>query len=170
MKASSGTKVLALAIVLTLLFPVPAALAAPAAARIEGRVFDTDLVSPAAGLAVQAYAEGAKAPLVTALTGKDGRFRLGAVPAGNYVLVLADGAGKPLAAAPVATKSGQRAKVNLALAPAQSSTGGQKGFFQSTGGAIVTIVASAVVLALLADSLLDEDEAPPPAPVSPSGV
>lgn len=165
-------KTLSLALAVSLILGQAPLLAAPAA-RIEGRVFGADLKTPVANYGVQAYERGSKTPAATTTTGKDGRFRLDSVPAGNYVLVLADGQGHAIAAAEVAAKDGVRSSVTLALpdkkpgegrlAPAQS--GG--GFFGTTGGAILTIVGSAVVLALAADSLVDDDETPQ-APVSPS--
>ncbi len=168
MKAFRRFNTLTLVLVAALVLGQAPALLASPAARIEGRIFATDMTTPAAGLDVNVTAEGAKAPVATTRTDKDGKFRLDGVEAGKYLLVLVDGSGKPVAAAPVTAAPGQRANLTLALpavkaAPAQASKGG---WFTTTFGAVTTVVASAVILALAADSVVDNDE--DPEPVSPS--
>lgn len=102
MKANRLMKLVTVAIAAALfLGPVPTAMATPSSAdaRLAGRVFDKDLVTPAASLTVAATSLGAKAPAASSRTDKDGRFELAALPAGYYDLLISDAKGQPLATA-----------------------------------------------------------------------
>jgi hypothetical protein len=154
--------------------PIPASLSAPALTRISGRVFDHDLVTPAADLTVQAIPENAKAPLASGQTDHRGRFRLQGLPADNYILLLSDAAGAPVAAARVETRTASSRIVTLALpetppegaAPpaggSASKPSEKKGtvekkhrgilaWISTPVGATVALVAGAVVLAAIAN-------------------
>ncbi len=145
-----------------------AVLAAPAPARdahLAGSVFGADLRSPAAGLEVRALPAGGKTPVATAVTDRRGRFDLGDLPAGEYLLVLVRPEEKaPVAAARVTAHRGDATPVVLALpgakapegAPAASS--GIAAWIATPLGATVTLVAAAVVIAVAADSVSDNSE------------
>ncbi len=156
-------------------------IAAPAAATInlDGRVFAADRTTPAAGLTVQAVPDGAKEPRAQTTTDRTGRFHLLGMPAGEYLLVLLDASGTPLAAAAV-TAEGPASSVVLALpgtdplAPAFASDENQEeqataepgddsddsGFavwVSSPVGATITLVAAATILAVGARQLTKDD-------------
>lgn len=155
--------------------------AAPVAAtsRLGGRIFAADRRTPAAGLTVQAVPEGAKEPRSETTTDRTGRFQLHGVPAGEYLLVMLDASGTPIAAAPV-TAAGPGTDVVLALpapnslAPAveeeeedegtseeQGEDGGRSGFavwVSTPTGATITLVSAATLLAIGAKQLTDDDD------------
>lgn len=183
--------VLALALILG---QIPAVLAAPAAnARISGRVFETDLTTPAADLVVQAYPEGRPAPLAAGRTDEKGRFLLKGLPAGSFVVLLVTEQGQALAATRVQMNNDEHKKLLLALpqetgekppegaekppeagekppaeaeAAAPEEKTGILSWMSTPLGATVTIVAAALVLAVVADELTSDS--PPPPPVTPT--
>ena len=179
-----------LACVLTLaliLGQIPAVLAAPAAnSRISGRVFETDLITPAADLVVQAYPEGKPAPLAAGRTDEKGRFLLKGLPAGSFVVLLVTEQGQALAATRVQMNNDEHKKLLLALPQesaekppeggekppegAEAATPAKKGgilsWMSTPVGATVTIVAAALVLSVAADELTSST--PPPPPVTPT--
>lgn len=97
--------------------PIPIAFSgpSPAAARLTGRIFEPDLVTPATDLTVQAYPEGAKTPVAVCKTDHRGRFDIEDLPAGPYVLLMWRNSDAPLAAARVDVPAGSRRIVALAL-------------------------------------------------------
>jgi hypothetical protein len=153
-------------------------LAAPSApADLAGRIFDSDFRSPATGLTVQALAEGEKTPTASASTDDAGRFRLADVPRGDYTLVFLDEAGTARAATRVEAGTRQGEHLMLALpevAPGQTEEdddGGILAWISSPTGATITMVAGAVVLAVLVDEAVGDDDDDldlPPPDVSPS--
>ena len=186
-----------LACVLTLaliLGQIPAVFAAPAASsRISGRVFETDLITPAADLLVQAYPEGQPAPLAAGRTDEKGRFLLKGLPAGSFVVLLVTEQGQALAATRVQMNNDEHRKLLLALPQesaekppesaekppevgekppegAEAATPAKKGgilsWMSTPVGATVTIVAAALVLSVAADELTSSS--PPPPPVTPT--
>ncbi len=151
---------------------VPLVVAAPTSlSKVTGRVFATDLVTPAASLTVQAIPDGAKEPAGTTQTDAKGRFRLSDLPAGRYLLLLSDASGSPVAATPVVTRAGERQDLTLALpdrkpgetatAPGAALKGGLWAWLSSPVGATVALVGGAVVLAAGAKSATDSDDEPP---------
>jgi hypothetical protein len=173
---------LALALAFAIAVAPSVALAAPASASaVSGRIFAADLRTPAAGLSVQALPDGAREPVARATTDIQGRFALQGLPAGRYLLVLYDAQGTPLAAAPlVADKAAMTVALALpapdALAPAQTAEGetkkddekkdeeaaattksGFSAWVSSPTGATVVLLASAVVVAVAADQLTNDD-------------
>lgn len=154
-------------------------LAAPSApADLAGRIFDSDFRTPATGLTVQALAEGEKTPTASASTDDAGRFRLADVPRGDYTLVFLDEAGTARAATRVEAGTRQGEHLMLALpevAPGQTEEedddGGILAWISSPTGATITMVAGAVVLAVLVDEAVGDDDDDldlPPPDVSPS--
>ncbi len=172
-----------------LIGPAHAALSAPsaAAARISGRIFEPDLVTPAAELVVQAYPEGAKTPVAARQTDQRGRFNFESLPAGTYILFLFRSPDAPLAGARVEAAAGSHRIVALALPdqPAEGATPApatpppatppaekkkHHGLFQWMGtpvGATVTLVAAAAVLAVVADEITSKENVTE-LPVSPT--
>ena len=168
---------LALALAFALAVAPSLALAAPAlSSAVSGRIFAADLKTPAAGLSVQAVPEGAKEPLARATTDARGRFQLQGIPAGRYLLVLYSGQGEPLAAAPIVAEQ-PAMSVTLALPPPGSLAPGQteetpkkedssteaapkSGFstwVSSPTGATIVLLASAILVAVGADQLTNDD-------------
>jgi len=147
---------------------LPPVLAAPAASRdahLAGAVFGADLRTPAKGLEVRALPSGEKTPVATAVTDRRGRFDLGDLPAGEYLLVLVRPEEEiPVAAARVTARTGDATPVVLALpgadAPAEApaASSGFAAWIATPIGATVTLVAAAVVIAVGADSLSDNTE------------
>lgn len=181
---------LALALACALAVAPSLALAAPAlSSAVSGRIVAADLRTPAAGLSVRAVPDGAKDPLAQATTDARGRFQLQGIPAGRYLLVLHDAQGAPLAAAPIVAEQAAMT-VTLALpAPgtlAPGQTEGEKkddekkdeaeaatksGFatwVSSPAGATIVLLASAVVVAVGADQLTDDDTDTNEIPASPA--
>jgi hypothetical protein len=173
---------LALALAFAVAVAPSVALAAPASASaVSGRIFAADLKTPAAGLSVQALPDGAKEPVARTTTDLQGRFAMQGLPAGRYLLVLYDAQGSPLAAAPlVADKAAMTVTLALpaadVLAPGQTAEGEKKeegekkgdeaaattrsGFsawVSSPTGATIVLLASAVVIAVAADQLTNDD-------------
>jgi hypothetical protein len=171
---------LALALAFALALAPSLALAAPAlSSAVSGRIFASDLKTPAAGLSVQAVPDGAKEPLARATTDARGRFRLLGIPAGRYLLVLYDAQGAALAAAPIVAEKAALS-VTLALPPpgslAPGQTEGEKkdekkddaeatvetksGFsawVSTPTGATIVLLASATLVAIGADQLTNDD-------------
>ncbi len=157
--------------------PLPVALAAPASSSsaVTGRVFQPNLTAPAADLTVQAYPDGAKAPVASVTTDAKGRFELNALPAGHYVLLLSNKQG-PVAATKIETREGTRQELTLALpdrkpgegsmAPA-AAHGGFAAWLATPVGATVAVVATAVVVSVGAHQITKDDNKTEP-PVSPS--
>ncbi len=157
--------------------PLPAAFAAPSTtpSAVVGRVFQPNLVSPAADLTVQAYPDGAKAPVASVTTDAKGRFELHALPAGHYVLLLSTKQG-PVAATKIETREGTREELTLALPdrkPGEGSMapgathGGFAAWLATPVGATVAVVATAVVVSVGAHQITKDDNKSEP-PVSPS--
>jgi hypothetical protein len=171
------------------------ALAAPAlSSAVSGRILAADLKTPAAGLSVQAVPDGAKEPLARATTDARGRFQLEGLPAGRYLLVLYDAQGAPLAAAPIVAEQATMS-VTLALpkpgtlAPGQAegekkddekkddkeaaaaTKSGFSAWVSSPTGATIVLLASAILVAVGADQLTNDDtdtkEISPPSPTLP---
>lgn len=151
---------------------VPCSWANAAPTRISGRVFASNLVSPAANLTVQAVREGEKVVLTQAITDKNGRFTMSGMEAGPLVLVFLDRQGQPLAATKVTAKTGENSEVTLALpdpskqAPAAAGTHGIWAWLSTPAGATAAVVASAVVLGVAANQVTKTNSEQPP--VSPS--
>jgi hypothetical protein len=161
-----------------LLGQLPAALAAPALAssRIVGLVLARDMVAPASDLTVQAFPDGAKAPVASTATDDKGRFSLEGLPAGSYILLLSNREG-PVAAARIATRAGQKETVTLALPDhrpgegtlAPAAMGGFAAWIATPLGATISAVGVAVVLAAGAHQITKNDNSGQEQPVSPSG-
>ncbi|MFN7965811.1 MAG: carboxypeptidase regulatory-like domain-containing protein [Acidobacteriota bacterium] len=154
--------------------PLSPALASSATAAIDGRVFDAALTHPLAGIIVSATSQGAKEPLASVVTDTKGRFRFKGLPGGDYMLLLIDRGGVPLAAAAIKAPAGAERSVLLGLPAALSkgkqstdtaaSAGGKKAlaaWFSSPVGATIVLVASAVVIAVAADELLTKNDEEP---------
>ncbi len=170
---------LALALACALAVAPSLALAAPAlSSAVSGRIVAADLRTPAVGLSVRAVPDGAKEPLAQATTDARGRFQLQGIPAGRYLLVLYDAQGAPLAAAPIVAEKATMT-VTLALpapgtlAPGQTegeqkddekkdeaavaTKSGFSAWVSSPTGATIVLLASAVLVAVGADQLTDDD-------------
>lgn len=155
-----------------LLGPVPSALAAPSHGNIGGRIFGQDLVSPAEGLTVQAIPDGAKAPVASTRTDKRGSFELSRLPAGAYIILFSNAKGEPVAATRVAAKAGEAQTLTLAVPdrkPGEAATapGQSEKWINTPQGATTVVVVAAILLALGAKQLVDDDDVPQE-PVSPS--
>jgi len=129
---------------------------------IEGRVFATDMETPLAGFFVRAFAIGAVEPTASTTTDVEGTFRIGGLPAGDYLLMLADPAGQPLAAARATARGGLDQRVLLALpSPEEAVLAPDASRFaewlQTPLGATIGILVAAVSLAWLADELSDDE-------------
>ena len=172
MKANRLMKLVTVAIAAALfLGPVPTAMATPSSAdaRLAGRVFDKDLVTPAASLTVAATSLGAKAPAASSRTDKDGRFELAALPAGYYDLLISDAKGQPLATARVMAKAGEKTTVTMALPdrkPGESAAApaAGEGFLSTPTGKVTVIVGAAIILAVAANSLVKDNSSSPVSP------
>lgn len=167
---------LALALAFALALAPSFALAAPAlSSAVSGRIFAADLKTPAAGLSVQAVPDGAQEPVARATTDARGRFQLQGIPAGSYLLVLFDAQGTPLAAAPIVAEKAAMS-ITLALpkpdplAPGQTdeakkdppaaepaTKSGFAAWVSSPVGATVVLLGSAIVVAVGADQLTNDD-------------
>ena len=152
-----------------------AVFAAPtAASSIRGVVYQPDFRTPVADLAIQVFAEGTAEPLVKTSTDAKGRFRLADLPEGNYMLLLRDETGEPVAKAPITARAGQSSDVTLALpgagenatAPASAGT-----FLSGPLGATLALVGTAVIVAVVGDELTDDnperEDLEPPSEVQP---
>jgi hypothetical protein len=135
-----------------------------ATADLEGRLFESDFSTPAAGLDVSLIPEDGEKPLATTQTDEKGGFSLSA-PEGAYVLLFATEDGTPRAARRVVAEPGVRRQLTLAIppvAPAQTEEGEGGGSWISTPtGATITMVVAAVALAIAVDEIVDDDESEP---------
>ncbi len=156
------------------------ALAEPAPAHpLEGRVFAADLHTPLPDILVQAVPEGAKQAVARATTDRRGRFSFQTLPEGDYTLVIFDQQGAPLAAAPISTSAAASGEVALALPPlrpgedatAPAAAGATAVWISTPLGATVTLLATAVVVAVAADDVTGDNptrrDLPPPSQSEP---
>jgi hypothetical protein len=174
MKTRSRTLVLGLAVVLA--FSSLFTLAVPAhSTAVRGRVFATDMATPLAGMTVQAFPEGSAVAVAEALTDGSGRFRLAGLQPGQHLLLLSDPAGEAVAAAEVTALAGTEQVMALALPDDDETEGAEGGstadqqpeegrfaaWLKTPLGATITVVATAIALAALADSITDDNERVP---------
>ncbi|MDQ7006457.1 MAG: carboxypeptidase-like regulatory domain-containing protein [Acidobacteriota bacterium] len=146
---------------------------------LAGRVFASDLRTPMPDVLVQAIPEGAKEAVARATTDRRGRFRFRALPDGDYTLVLFDDHGSPLAAAPISASTAAAGEVALALPalrPGESGTapaaaGATAVWLATPLGATVTLLASAIIIAVAADDVTGDNptrrDLPPPSQSEP---
>lgn len=142
---------------------------------LEGRVFLSDLKTPAGALDLQVIPEGSEKAAVVGATDERGHFELSEVPRGDVLLVLLDEVGKPVGATRIDTKVGPSQPLTLALAPAQAEDDGDEsrgGFWKwvsTPAGATIALLVVGAGTAVLVDELLDDDETVEDRePVSPS--
>ena len=156
-----------LALVLTLALSVgPLAFALPGeTTSLEGRVFLSDLKTPAGTLDVQVIPAGSEKAAVVGETDSKGHFALSEVPRGDMLLVLLDEAGKPVGASRINTKVGPTQPLTLALAPANTEEedddderGGFWKWVSTPAGATIALLVVGAGTAVLVDDLLDDEE------------
>lgn len=148
---------------------------------LRGRVFDSDLATPMAGLDVQAFAEGKAVPAARATTDDRGAFLLDGLAEGNYLILLSRSEDEPLAATEVRiTRSSAEQVISLAIpdegdeaaeggseAATPKKGGGFKAWLKTPLGATLAIIVSAIALAFVADEVTDDNPRVPESDVLP---
>jgi hypothetical protein len=127
MNPTPSRRALALTLaVTTLLFLVPAPVRAADDGELSGRVFQTDGVTPQAGVVVHLYDEGTEQIYSSDPTTDEGTFLIGQAPAGTYSLVAETGEVAFLAADELELQAGDNEPLALTLKTAPAQTGQQQ--------------------------------------------
>ena len=108
------------------------ALPTTGSSTLEGRVFQSDLKTPAPDLGVQVIPSGSEKVAATGSTDSRGHFEIANVPAGEILLVLVDGTGRAVGASRIDTRAAPSRALTLALpdpearlAPAKTEDDGE---------------------------------------------
>ena len=91
------------------------ALPTTGSSTLEGRVFQSDLKTPAPDLGVQVIPSGSEKVAATGSTDSRGHFEIANVPAGEILLVLVDGTGRAVGASRIDTRAAPSRALTLAL-------------------------------------------------------